>query len=467
MVDNVRVPADGAGKRITTNIYNDGANDYHTQVVSIGDRTNPNVQQTVNPDGSALVEFATGAPQFDAFNRMLMSTDDLMSAIKFYDGPASTAVRIQEETFGNASIFFDPAIRGYTVRTDPGAGNRAVMQTHRHFPYRPGSSYTTYFVVAGNEPAQTNVSRRVGLFNENDGLYMEMEDGVIYCVIRNSLTGTERRVPQNQWNRDRLDGSGDDFNRSGAQLNPTAMNIFAINYQYLSAGAVNFFTFVGGKQILIHQFSNYGELDRPYMGTTKLPFRCEIENTGSGQVGTTDIYIFCAALVSQGYNDDIKVPIGFEATKTITSSTEVPLLAFRPSQTYFGEDNRNRYLLATISGFSTSEPVMVSIRGAIGTITQDPLLGATWGETKLGLELDTTAVAFYPGMPDWGKLIIPAGQNQSINILAIGGDSSTDGLYRNANVANSEVWLVTAHKLTDDGGNTDVTVYGTMYQLEH
>jgi hypothetical protein len=467
MVDNVRVPADGAGKRITTNIYNDGVNDFHTQVVTIGDRTDPSYQQSVQPNGAAIVEFSAGAPQFDAFNRMMVATDDLRTAIKFYEGPAAVSTRMEEQITGNASISFDPSIRGYVTRTEPGAGNKSRLMSHRHLPYSPGSSFTTYFVVAGNAPTQTGVARRVGIFNDSDGIYMELRDGEIFCVIRNSLTGIERRTPQSAWNADRLDGTGGDFNRSGAQLNPTSMNIFAINYQYLSAGAVNFYTFVDGRQILIHSYGHYGELDRPYMGTTKLPFTCETENITGGQVGNTDVYIYCAAIVNQGYNDEIKIPIGYEGTKTLTSTDEVPIMAFRPTESYFGEDNRNRYLFATVSGYSSDEPVILSIRAAVGTMPMDPMVNATWSISSLGLEMDTDATGTIAPLPDWGKMVVPGGQTDTLIIPAIGGDASTDGLFRNATISNSEVWVITGRKLTNAGGNTDVTVYGTMWQLEN
>jgi len=456
MSDFVRVPADGAGKRVTTKVYADSAGDLYTQVVHVGDRSDPTRLQTIAADGSALVEFSSGVPQFNAFNRLLTTQDDLLSAFKFYEGPKAVATKIDAQTTGSASVFFNSANQSYTLRCPSGTGQKATLSSHRRFSYKPGASITMFFVVSGNATSQPNNIRRAGLFDENDGLFLELEDGVINVVIRKG--GVDTKVPQSAWNNDRVDGAAGDFNRSSARLNPGTMNIFFITYQYLSAGAVTFGHYVGGTPTVLHRVSNYGELTSPYMENTYLPHRFECENTGIGQTGDTDLYTFCSATVAEGYTDLLRTPLAFEATKTLSTDSDVPIITFRPKQTYQGDDNRYRYLLQYVSAYTHNQPVVLTLWA-----TTTPS-GATYEDSALGLEIDTAATGVAGGLP-YGKLMLAANQTGDINLTLTGGDNSTDGLFRNNDITQSDVWSITGRRLTDSG-DAVVTVGGSFFQVE-
>lgn len=459
MPDFVQVPSDGAGKRITSKVFNDGVNDNHTQIVHIGDRTDPNQQQTVNPSGAALTEYSTGAPVFNSFNRMLVAQDELLSAFKFYEGPKAVANKIAEETAGTGSVAFDAANLSYRCRVPAGAGNSANLSSHRRFSYKPGASVTCYFVVGGNTLAQPNTVRRAGLFDESDGLFLELENGVVSFVMRNSLGGiVDTKVAQSAWNGDRMDGTGSDENRSGETLDLTKMNIFAITYQYLSAGVAQLYHYVKGRPVLLHQMDNYGVLSAPYMATTYLPLRSEAATTGAGQTGDTDWYTWCGALVSDGYEDLIRTPLAFEETKTLSDSLETPLISFRPAQVYLGADNRYRYLLQYVSSFTSAEPVLLTLYAGAD------LVGATWAGSELGLEIDTAATALNSG-DAYGKSICAAANTQLINLTEIGGSSSTDGLFRKNDIAQTDVWTITARRLSGAGA-TDVTAAGAFFEVQ-
>jgi hypothetical protein len=458
MVDNVRIPSDGAGKRISTNIYNDGVNDYHTQVVSIGDRDNPNVQQTIRANGAGVTEYSTGAPIFNAFNRLVVADDVLNAAYKFYEGPAAIAEKMQTTEVGTGTVAFDSSNLSYRLRVSGGAGNSACLCSHRHFSYRPGAAMTAYFVASANAPTATNVTRRMGLFNDSDGIYLEMADGEIFCCIRDSTTGTTVRISQENWNGDRLDGTGSEFNRSGAQLNPNTLNIFAITYQYLSAGAVTFSTYVNGNPVVMHTIGHYGELTAPYMATTYLPWRAEVVSSGLLQ-GDIDMYVYCGAVISEGYKEKISTPIGFEASKTLTTDDEVPIISFRPAQTYFGKDNRYRYLIEFIGGMAISEAAIFTLR------KNATLTGDTWGDGSLSLEFDTSATSFTGGNT-FGKLMVPAGTSQVLDLIDYSVNSGEQqALLRHGNIANTDTWTVTVRRVSASS-NTDVYVSGTIAQVE-
>ena len=458
MVDNVRVPSDGAGKRITSKVFNDGSNDNYTQIAHIGDRTDPNVLATVTAAGSVFTEFPTGAPIFNAFNRMLVSQDNLLSAYKFYEGAKAVSAKIDETTVGSGTVAVDTGNNSYRCRVPSGNGNKATITSHRHFSYKPGASITMYFVVGFSTPAQPDVTRRAGLFNDDDGIFLENQNGTLSLVIRDSLSATENRIPQSAWNGDRLDGLGGDTNRSGATISLENMNIFSITYQYLSAGAVTLGTYVNGVPVVCHTIGHYGALTAPYMATTYLPHRFEVETTGTGQVGDTDLYTWCSASIADGYEDLIRTPCAFEAEASLTDGTETLICSFRPSQTYLGTDNRYRYLLQYLSSFTATEPVVFTLYAGAS------LTGATFASSTLGLEIDTAATALNSGLA-YGKKITSAGNHGNLNLMEAGMDSSTDGLFRKADITETDIWSITARRLSSSG-TTDVAVAGAFAEVQ-
>lgn len=240
-------------------------------------------------------------------------------------------------------------------------------------------------------------------------------------------------------------------------MDPTKMQIFAITYQYLSAGAVTFMHYVNGTPVVLHTVGNHSTLTAPYMASTYLPHRFEIETTGGGQVGDTDVYTFCSATVADGYTDLIRTPLGFSETKTLTDGSETAIASFRPQQSYLGSDNRYRYLLQYLNSFSSSEPVELTL------YAQCVLSGDTWAQQILGLEIDTAGTLL--GGHPYGKNICAGNSTNSINLQLSGGDNSTDGLFRYNNIAESDIWTITARRLSGSG-TTDVTVAGAFFEVQ-
>src|SRR5210317_883713 len=93
-----------------------------------------------------------------------------------------------------------------SVGTDSGA--RYTRETKRVFAYQPGKSFqvfTTFAMSVG----EVGVSQRVGLFNDDNGIFFANIDGVNCIVKRSSSAGSlvETVVPQTEWNVDTLDGN--------------------------------------------------------------------------------------------------------------------------------------------------------------------------------------------------------------------------------------------------------------------
>lgn len=127
-------------------------------------------------------------------------------------------LRYQESNSGNlaASIFVQNlAAIHLTSGTDP--TGYAIRASRRRHKIRPAVSHQWYTTV-NFDGVQANVTKRVGMFTNYNGIFFEVSDD-LYAVLRRRLTdGTlkELRVKRSSFTHDRLDGS--------ANYNPTGYN---------------------------------------------------------------------------------------------------------------------------------------------------------------------------------------------------------------------------------------------------
>jgi hypothetical protein len=86
----------------------------------------------------------------------------------------------------------------------------AIRASRRRHKSRPGVSQE-WLGIVNWDGLQTNVTKRIGLFTNYNGIFFEATDTVINAVVRKRLTdGTlvETRVPHTSWTKDTMNGSG-------------------------------------------------------------------------------------------------------------------------------------------------------------------------------------------------------------------------------------------------------------------
>jgi hypothetical protein len=219
------------------------------------------------------------------------------------------------------------------------AGSRA-RQTFRSFNYQPGKSTQIFmtFVMGANA---AGITRRVGQFSTNNGMYFELAGSTKNIVTRTYTSGSpvNTAVAQSSWNLDKLDGSGAaGGNPSGYTLDLTKTQILCIDYEWLGVGSQRFGFVIDGKLIYVHQVNNANSLTLVYMQTPNLPLRYEITNDGSGAAaGLTHI---CATVIVEGGRDETgilkSVDRGTTALTTLNDSDLYPLIALRLKSTHLG-----------------------------------------------------------------------------------------------------------------------------------
>lgn len=183
-----------------------------------------------------------------------------------------------------------------TLNVPTTSGAYVKRETKQVFSYQPGKSLLimSTFVM---EPTKTNLRQRVGYFNNDNGLYFQINGTTNSFVERSSVTGSvvETVVNQVDWNVDKLDGNGP----SGITLDLTKAQILWMDIEWLGLGTVRVGFIIDGKFIQCHAFNHANRITSTYITTASLPLRYEIENLGTTASSST-LKQVCSTVISEG-----------------------------------------------------------------------------------------------------------------------------------------------------------------------
>nr|WRJ69721.1 virion structural protein-like protein [Oceanusvirus sp.] len=137
------------------------------------------------------------------------------------------------------------------------------------------------------------------------------------CVMTKTI---ETRVPQNEFNLDRLDGTG----KSLYNLDVTKIQMIIIEYTWYGAGRAQ----VGvkgtnGEIVYAHQFIHNNHMLENFTRTGSLPVRFEI-NTGRYPTFLPSLHHWgVSAAIEGGYDQIRKVPLSYSSDKVIYTGMDV------------------------------------------------------------------------------------------------------------------------------------------------
>ena len=312
----------------------------------------------------------------------------------------------QTATGGTVTYVNNQSALALAVTTS--SGSTARTQTFRVFPYQPGKSFLTMqtFSMAA---AQTNLTQRVGLFDTNNGVYLERAGSTTSFVIRTYTSGSvsnANSAAQSTWNVDKFDGTGP----SGVTLDLTKTQILFINIEWLGVGSVRCGFVIDNEFYTAHQFDNANIQTVVYMQTAILPLRYEIFTTGTTSSAAT-LQQICSTVQSEGGYEQTSQQYIARNTSAVTltaAATFYPLLSIRLNSSYLGA-------VVIPAGFSflpigTANYEVVLVKNAT-------LTGATWGSTLAGgqVDVDTGAsgTAFTPTADSIVQLAYATSTNQA------------------------------------------------------
>jgi len=275
-----------------------------------------------------------------------------------------------------------------------------VRQTFQRFNYQPAKSQLLFITFAGIDTV-AGITKRVGLFDASNGLFLQSKDGDISFVNRTGVSGTVRDnvISRLSWNLDYMDGNGP----SKIRLDFTKAQIMIIDFEWLGVGRVRFGFVVDGKIYYAHQMLNTNVVSNVYMSTPNLPIRYEIANDGTGPTST--LKCICSSLISEGGSEPqgllFSTDNGVTKVDANVIGTTYALLGIRLKQAYIGAivDLLNvETLTTTVTSYKWS---LLWNPTVAGTFTYEDItnsacqraLGATANEVTGGVQLDSGYVS--------------------------------------------------------------------------
>ena len=249
--------------------------------------------------GNTVINGNTGT---DAFGRTRISEPFTLfeSQNRYRDGQ-----QVSSAITGGGSVTYHEDGSNFTLSVGTASGDKVVRQTRRTMLYQPGKSLEVLNTFAFST-LQANLRQRVGYFTVNDGVFFEANGTSLSMVIRSSVTGSvvENRVTQANWNQDPMDGTGP----SGITLDPTKVQIWWCDIEWLGVGSVRVGFVINGIFYICHVFNHANEISNVYMTTAILNPRYEIENTAATGAAS-DMLQICSTVISEG---------GFTPTAPVT-----------------------------------------------------------------------------------------------------------------------------------------------------
>ena len=232
------------------------------------------------------------SPNVDAFQRLRIGSPDTVFDNKQIYGD-NTLIWSTLVT-GNATSSF-LSNNSCMLLTASGSNSSVIRQTRRRHAYQPGKSQLIICTGNFNQMPAANVVKRIGYFDQNNGIGFMASGSSFGVFLRSNTSGTPTNtfISQSSWNLDHYDGTG----TSGNSLNITSSQIYFMDFEWLGVGRVRYGIFQGGIPTYVHQITNINALNTVFMSSPNQPIRYEIVNSGSTPQSLSHI---CSTVVSEG-----------------------------------------------------------------------------------------------------------------------------------------------------------------------
>jgi len=328
------------------------------------------------------IPISIGGTNTDAFGRLRVS-----QPYTLFDSQNRYAADNQFDvsTTGTGTTTFLPNEAAIKMEVT-GAGVGSVLrQSYRSFPYQPGKGLLVLATFVMDSSMSLNLTQRVGYYNDQNGVFFQRIDGTFSFVLRSYVTGSVsnvRTVNQDDWNGDKLDGTGD----SGYTLDPSKAQILWMDFEWLGVGSVRCGFIINGQYIVCHTFNNANEITNVYMTTAILPVRYEIVTTTAAVAAS--MKAICCSVISEGGFEQTSIDHVARRTTVLGTigSTFLPVVSIRLASGRTGAvvlPNRVQVLPTTNQNYE------------VALIKNPTLTAASWTAvpTDSNVEFDVAATA--------------------------------------------------------------------------
>lgn len=243
-------------------------------------------------------------PSLDPFGRARVSQPTTLFDSKLLGDSRGLFWDDQETSGGGTSSRFDTSSNTVIISVgDETAGTR-VRQTFQRFNYQPGKGQLINMTFTLGTTS-SGITKRVGYYDENNGLFLESRNDSIFFVVRSSTSGSpvDNRIYQQNWNISTLDNL--DFTKS---------QIFYFDFESLMVGSVRFGFVIDGRISYAHIQPHANRISDPYFSTPNNPLRYEISNDGTASPDS--IKVICTTVISEGGQEDTGIIRGVSTAGT-------------------------------------------------------------------------------------------------------------------------------------------------------
>lgn len=314
-----------------------------------------------------------------------------------------------EYTVNNTDITTNTVVNGGSVTqangmavlaTSSTIASTATLQSKRHAKYKAGLGGVIRFTALFT-PGVAGTKQYMGLVDETGVTevfkngYMVGFDGEVFGFHR-FQNDTKITMALENWD-DTLDG----FGQSGILFDPTKLNVFFIQYQYLGAGAIKIFMEkTNGELALVHTDKYAGLNTEPSTHNPNFHHIMFVDNgaTTNNLIVKSSSY----AYFTEGKTDFIELhqPQNSTGEVAVTGVTsEVAIFTIRNKTTYVGKIN---FIDALLERFGAS--IEASAANNLGTIrlTKNATLGGVPSYSDINttnsiMEIDTSGTTVTEG----------------------------------------------------------------------
>jgi hypothetical protein len=216
----------------------------------------------------------------------------------------------------------------------------AEIKTLRILKYRAGLGAIARFTTL-YETSSANSTQIHGCGNGEDGFFFGYNGTQFGTLIRKNSVDTW--TAQSSWSEDVLDGTGP----SKMTLDHTKLNVYAIEYQWLGAGEIDFKVEdqETGKLLDVHRVKFANSDTEPSTFNPSFPIEMKITKTG----GAEDIRMKSASM--SGFVEGKNIILGpvNNVTGSTTATAETAVFNLRNKTSYTGKTNRVRAYLRNLS----------------------------------------------------------------------------------------------------------------------
>jgi len=264
-----------------------------------------------------------------------------------FDDALDAAAFDTAESAGAGAVNHDAQTAHLVCIVATGASDRAIVRSHAR-PRAAAGSWRTTRISARFVGAILGQSKRLGLADDNDGAFFELDGETLYAVRRSSVTGSpvEVRIAQAQWNVE-------------ASLSVVLANehLFEIREAW-PTGDLEFC--VDGS--VVHRMSLDGSIDAPAWRRARLPLLLECVNTAGTASGGALHVAHASIVVGQEAQPASSHAADVRDASVTTSQTA--LVAIRPKATFGSVTNLSELRATRVSVQSSAEVLLEVIIGA-------------------------------------------------------------------------------------------------------